>query len=146
MSSYLSSEMVHATSIAAGGRGVLLIGPSGSGKSDLALRLFDRGFGLVSDDQTLLRRDDSRIVASAPATIAGRMEVRGIGIVEFPALEETPVALAVVLTSDIQRMPDDSRQRTFLGVDIPLFAVDAMMASADIKVALALEMLGLRWP
>ena len=56
-----------------------------------------------------------------------------------------PVALAVELTSDIQRMPEDSDQRTFLGVDIPLFAVDAMTASADAKVALALEKFGLRF-
>lgn len=145
MSRVLSSEMIHATCVASGGRAVLLLGPSGSGKSDLALRLFDRGFGLVSDDQTLLRKEDSRLISSAPPTIAGKLEVRGIGIVDFPAIADMPVALAVELTSDIQRMPDDSRERTFLGIGIPLFALDAMTASADAKVALALEKMGLRF-
>lgn len=145
MSRHLSSDVIHATCVARDKRAILLLGPSGAGKSDLALRLFDRDFGLVSDDQTLLRKEDSRLIASAPATIAGKMEVRGIGIVEFPTLGDMPVALAVELTSDIRRMPEDSDQRTFLGVDIPLFAVDAMTASADAKVALALEKFGLRF-
>ncbi len=144
MSRLLSSEMLHATCVAYDGRAVLLIGPSGSGKSDLALRLFDRGFGLVSDDQTMVRKEGARLIASAPLTIAGKMEVRGLGIVEIPALGDTPVALVVELTSDIQRMPDDSRKRTILGVEIPLFAVDAMTASAGAKVALALKKMGLR--
>ncbi|MEP7316972.1 MAG: HPr kinase/phosphatase C-terminal domain-containing protein [Sphingomicrobium sp.] len=144
MSRLLSSEMLHATCVANDGRAVLLIGPTGSGKSDLALRLFDRGFGLVSDDQTMVRKEGARLIASAPLTIAGKIEVRGIGIVEIPALGDTPVALVVELTSDIQRMPDDSRKRTILGVEIPLFAVDAMTASASAKVALALEKMGLR--
>lgn len=79
MSRLLSSEMLHATCVAYDGRAVLLIGPSGSGKSDLALRLFDRGFGLVSDDQTMVRKEGARLIASAPLTIAGKMEVRGSG-------------------------------------------------------------------
>ena len=71
--------MVHATCVAIGDRAVLLCGPSGSGKSDLALRLIDGGAQLVADDQVVLRAEGGRIVARAPEALAGRMEVRGIG-------------------------------------------------------------------
>ena len=142
MSDRLSSENVHATTVARDGRAVMLLGSSGSGKSDLALRLLERGFGLVSDDQTLIRRDGKRLIATAPPTIKGKIEVRGIGIVEMPSIEDVPVALAVELMSDMERMPDDSRQRTFLSISIPLVSVDAMTASAAAKVVLALEHFG----
>ena len=69
----LSSETVHASAVAADGRAVLITGPSGSGKSDLALRLLDRGFTLVSDDQTIVRREGSKLIASAPPNIAGKL-------------------------------------------------------------------------
>jgi serine kinase of HPr protein (carbohydrate metabolism regulator) len=140
----LSSETIHASTVAMQGRAVLLTGPSGSGKSDLALRLLDRGFTLVSDDQTIVRRNGDRLVASAPSTIAGKLEIRGIGIVDMEAVNDVPVALLVELTSDIRRLPDDSRERPVLGVSIPLVSVDAMTASAPSKVALALDRLGLR--
>lgn len=139
----LSSETVHASCIAIDGKAVLISGPSGSGKSDLALRLIDRGFVLVSDDQTLLRKAGDRLVASAPATIAGKLEIRGIGIVEMPTVSDVPVALVVKLTSEIQRLPDDSRERAILGLKLPLISVDATTASAAAKVALALDRFGL---
>jgi serine kinase of HPr protein (carbohydrate metabolism regulator) len=139
----LSTETLHASTVALDGRAVLITGPSGSGKSDLSLRLLDRGFTLVSDDQTLLRRDGDLLIASAPSTIAGKLEVRGIGIVDMEAAAEAPVALLVELTGDIQRLPDDSRSRPVLGVQLPLVSIDAMTASAPAKVALALARLGL---
>lgn len=145
MSRLLSSETVHASTVASEGRAVLITGPSGSGKSDLALRLLDRGFTLVSDDQTIVRRDGDRLIASAPATIAGKLEIRGIGIVEMETAKDVPVALIVELTSDIQRLPDDSRERPVLGVPLPLVSVDALTASAPSKVALALDRLGLKF-
>src|SRR5213082_1096534 len=111
----LSAETVHASTVASNGRAVLIAGPSGSGKSDLALRLLDRGFTLVSDDQTIVKKDDDRLLASAPPTIAGKLEIRGIGIVEVERTDNVPVALIVELTSDIQRLPDDSRERLILG-------------------------------
>ena len=111
----LSSETVHATTVAKDGRAVMISGPSGSGKSDLALRLLDRGFALVSDDQTLVRRQEERLIASAPANIAGKLEIRGIGIVEMDHVDDIPVALLVELSSDIQRLPDDDRERPILG-------------------------------
>ena len=137
------SETLHASTVALDGRAVLISGPSGAGKSDLALRLIDRGFSLVSDDQTILRKDGSRLLASAPATIHGKLEVRGVGIVEVPTVTDVPVALCVELTSDMQRLPDDDRERLVLDVRIPLISVDALTASAPAKVAVALDRLGL---
>jgi len=141
----LSAETVHASSVALDGRAVLITGSSGSGKSDLSLRLLDRGFALVSDDQTILRRDGDRLLASAPPTLAGKLEVRGIGIVDVEHGSDVPVGLIVELRSDIERMPDDSRERLILGVSVPLVSIDATTASAPSKVALALDRMGRRF-
>jgi serine kinase of HPr protein (carbohydrate metabolism regulator) len=140
----LSGESVHGTSVAIGGRAALITGPSGSGKSDLALRLIDRGFTLVSDDQTVVRRDGDRLLASAPERIAGKLEVRGIGIVDMDCVDDVPIALLVELTSTIERLPDNRRELPVLGVPLPLVTIDAMTASAASKVALALDRFGLR--
>jgi len=141
----LSSENVHASTVASEGRAVLITGPSGSGKSDLALRLLDRGFTLVSDDQTIVRRDGDRLIASAPPTIVGKLEIRGIGIVDMETVSDIPVSLMVELTSDIQRIPDEDRERPILGIPLPIISIDALSASAPSKVALALDRLGLRF-
>jgi len=144
-SARLSSENLHASSVALEGRAVLISGPSGSGKSDLTLRLLDRGFTLVSDDRTIVRKQGDKLIASAPETIKGKLEIRGVGIVEMDTAADVPVALVVELTSDIQRLPDDARERLILGAGIPLISVDAMTASAPSKVALALDRLGLKF-
>jgi serine kinase of HPr protein (carbohydrate metabolism regulator) len=141
----LSAETIHASTVAMDGRAVLITGRSGSGKSDLTLRLLDRGFVLVSDDQTIVKRDGSHLLASPPPNIAGKLEIRGIGIVEMDHVSDLPVALLVELTSDIQRLPDDSRERPILGIPLPLITIDAMTASAPSKVALALDRMGLRF-
>ena len=104
MSSHsLSSETVHTSCVAIGGRAVLIGGRSGKGKSDLALRLIDRGAQLVSDDYTFVRRAGGKLLASPPDTIAGKIEVRGIGILEYPPERDVPVGLFVDLDSDPER-------------------------------------------
>lgn len=145
MNRTLSSETIHASTVALDGRAVLISGPSGSGKSDLALRLIDRGYTLVSDDQTIVQRDGERLIASAPPTIAGKLEIRGIGIVDMETASDVPIALYVELTSEIMRLPDDRRECPVLGINLPLVSVDARTASASSKVSLALDQLGLKF-
>ena len=142
---HLSSETLHASTVASEGRAVVITGHSGSGKSDLALRLLDRGFVLVSDDQTIVKRQGDRLIASCPQTIAGKLEIRGVGVVDMDYETEVPVALLVELTSEVQRLPDDSRERPILGLPIPLVSIDALTASAASKVAVALDRLGRRF-
>ena len=140
----ISAETIHASTVAQDGRAVLITGPSGSGKSDLTLRMLDRGFTLVSDDQTIIKKDGTRLLASAPPTIAGKLEIRGIGIIDFEQTDNVPVALAVELTGEFQRLPDDSRERLILGIGVPLITIDAMTASAPAKVVFALDRMGLK--
>jgi serine kinase of HPr protein (carbohydrate metabolism regulator) len=92
-----------------------------------------------------VRKDGEKLIASAPPNIAGKLEIRGIGIVDMDVLSDVPVALFVELTSEIQRLPDENRERPVLGVRIPLISIDAMSASAPSKVALALDRMGLRF-
>ena len=142
----LSAETLHASTVAVDGRAVLLTGPSGSGKSDLALRMLDRGFTLVSDDQTIVRKEGDRLLASAPPNIAGKLEIRGLGIVDVERVDNIAIALIVELTNSlIERLPDDSRERPILGVKLPLVTIDALTASAPSKVALALDRMGLKF-
>ena len=137
------SMTIYASCVAIGGCGVLLRGASGSGKSDLALRLIDRGAALVSDDYTLLRVRDGRLLATAPATIAGRIEVRGLGIIELPAAPESQVCLLADLDGAVPRMPPEDDTETLLGADIPRISVSALEPSGPIKVELALKHLGI---
>jgi serine kinase of HPr protein (carbohydrate metabolism regulator) len=135
----VSSETLHASCVAIDGRAVLIEGRPGSGKSDLALRLIDRGARLVSDDYTVLIRERGRLLAQPPATIAGRIEVRGLGIVDMPHDEGVPVAMIVTLADAVERMPAERVERRVAGVTLPEVAVVAFEASAPIKVALALS-------
>ena len=133
----LSSEMVHATTVAKDGRGVVITGRSGSGKSDLALRLIDRGFVLVSDDQTIIGKSGGSLIAWAPETIRGKIEVRGVGILNMAFVDSAAVSLWVELTDEIKRLPDHEKHM-ILGVEVPALNLDALTASAPLKVELAL--------
>ena len=134
--------LLHATAVAIDGRAVLLSGPSGSGKSDLALRLIDAGARLVADDQSELRREGDLLLARAPATIAGLFEVRGLGILRLDALAEAPVGLVADLMAAerIDRLPP-RRAEMILGVAVPLIGIAPFEASAAAKLRLALRAL-----
>jgi serine kinase of HPr protein (carbohydrate metabolism regulator) len=138
----LTSDTVHASCVSIGGRAVLIAGASGSGKSDLALRLIDRGATLVSDDYTLVVAIAGRLVASPPATIAGRMEVRGVGLVEMRYVEGVTVCLLVDLERAPERLPEGS-ETDVAGVELPVIGLAAHEASAPIKVEAALRLFGL---
>ena len=138
------STTLHATCVAIDGRGVLLIGGSGAGKSDLALRLIDRGAELVSDDGTIIEARDGRLYATAPTTIAGRIEVRGLGIIDLPARAEAPLALILALDQTVPRMPDERLPvRTIEQIDLPVLAFAPFESSAPVKVEKALLLYGL---
>jgi serine kinase of HPr protein (carbohydrate metabolism regulator) len=126
--------------VAIEGRAVLLRGASGSGKSDLALRLIDAGAKLVADDQSELRRVGDLLVVRAPSAIAGLIEVRGVGIVRLDAVKEAPVALIadLVPAAEIERLPG-RRTESLLGVALPVVALAPFEASAAAKLRLALS-------
>jgi len=131
-------ETVHGTSVALDGGGVLLRGPSGSGKSDLALRLIDGGAALVADDQTALSRKGEEILASAPPQIAGRMEVRGLGVIRLSAVSDIPVRIVVdiVPADEVERLPKPA-ETMLLGVALPVLRLAAFAASTPAKIRLA---------
>jgi serine kinase of HPr protein (carbohydrate metabolism regulator) len=137
------NTLIHASCVAIGEHAVLIAGDSGTGKSDLALRLIDRGAMLVSDDQTELTLDGERLMAAAPATIAGQIEVRGLGIVAMAHRSPMPVALLIDLGAPVERMPEP-HTRSVCGIDVPLIALDPFESSAPIKVELALSEWGLK--
>lgn len=131
---------VHASCVAIDGRGVLLRGPSGSGKSDLALRLIDAGARLVADDQTELTAADGEVIAAPPTSLAGLMEVRGLGVVRMPDhAERAPVRLVIDLVpaAEVERMPAPASV-TLAGIALPRLALAPFEASAPAKVRLAL--------
>lgn len=138
----LSTELLHASTVAIDGRAVLIEGVSGSGKSDLALRLLDRGAELVSDDYTLVKRLPQGLAAAAAPNIAGKIEVRGIGVVEMPYRENVPVALLVSLGAPPARLPEPGGGRAIMGVEVPCVVLAGLEPSAPLKVELALRRLG----
>ncbi len=137
----VSSETLHASCVAIGEHAVLIEGRSGAGKSDLALRLIDRGAALVSDDYTVLMRSARKLLATPPATIAGKIEVRGLGIVDMPYRDRVAVSLLVELVDEVERMPPEPQTRRIAGIDVPVVAMNGHDASGPIKVELALKRL-----
>lgn len=145
-----AAELVHGTCVALGRSAALLRGPSGSGKSDLALRflfLARRGPAalepptLIADDQVRVRREGAALLVEAPPTLRGKLEVRGLGIVDMKFASQAELVLVVDLVaaaSEVERMPDTDARVRLLGVDVPAIRLWAAEPSAPIKLALAL--------
>lgn len=144
---------VHATAVAVGPHAVLLRGPSGAGKSDLALRMLALpdeavalAFGhllavrLVADDQVDIVCADGVARASAPAAIAGLIEVRGVGVVSIGCVDGAEVRLVADLapSGTVARMPDHDPVVDLAGIFVPHLQIAALEASAPVKVILAL--------
>ena len=135
------AKQVHATCVSLYGAGLIIRGPSGAGKSDLALRLIDRGARLVADDRVDLLVSDNSVIARAPETLAGLLEIRGLGILRVPVLEATVVRVVVDLVNqeNVPRLPNH-RMTGLIGIDVPTVTLDPFEASAVTKVRLALEL------
>ncbi|MFW6076396.1 MAG: HPr kinase/phosphorylase [Hyphomicrobiales bacterium] len=143
------TQLLHGTCVVVGGCGVLILGPPGSGKSDLALRLIDqpgRGIGadtmtarLVADDQVAITRHDERLFAAPPPRLAGLIEVRGLGVVRTDHAPDAELRLAVRLTvtSRIERLPEAGDNLVLLGVSLPQIDIDASAASASARLRAA---------
>lgn len=143
-------ERVHGTAIALGDRAALIRGPSGSGKSDLALRCLGLGpssivrepIRLVADDQVILKHEGHGIRASAPDPLRGKLEVRGLGILEVDPIPGANLVLIVDLTGKgpIERYPDPWPYARLLGLELPVLRVSAFESSTPLKLAAALAM------
>jgi HPr kinase/phosphorylase len=123
---------IHGSCASRNGDAVLVVGPPGSGKSDLILRLLARGFELVADDQVHICNG----VVSCPAELAGLLEARGLGIVHLPFRKQAKLALIVDLGTPSDRMPNPLMHSEF---DRPVVRIDAAAASAPDRVVLALD-------
>ena len=133
------SAMVHGSAVAIHGNGVLLIGPSGSGKSDLSLRLIDRGAKLICDDVVHIESSDSLPQMTCAPNIAGKIEVRGIGICPIDFVHSAPLRLVVQLVQDVDRMPPEHHIISMAGFSVPLFKLAPFQASSAIHVEWALR-------
>ena len=130
---------IHASCVAIGKHGVLLLGKSGAGKSELALRLVDEGARLVADDRTDLFLRGNVLMARAPATIAGLLEVRELGIIAMPYAKATKLALVVQLGKAGPRLPHPRFYAApFDARPVPEITLDGHAAAATAKIRAAL--------
>jgi HPr kinase/phosphorylase len=117
---------------AQGGDAILLLGPPGSGKSDMLLRLLRHGFTLVADDQVII--EDG--LARAPDSLAGLLEVRGLGLFHLPYLAAATPRLVIALGQEAERLPVPCRHAM---LDLPEITLDPSLISAPERAALALD-------
>ena len=136
-----TKSTVHGTAVSINGSGVLLLGPSGSGKSDLALRLIDRGAILICDDRVVVDTDSHPPTLHQAPNIIGKIEIRGLGIMDLPAVNSISLCLCIMLNKEPERMPNAGETEVIQGVSIAKFSLNAFEASAPIKVELALKSL-----
>jgi len=130
---------IHATAVAISGAGLLIRGKSGSGKSDLALRLIDRGATLISDDQVNISRKDRTLLLSPPASLAGKLELRSLGIWERNHVSGIDLKLIIDLVEQPERFPMDNQVVILLGIKVPSCTLNAMETSAAIKAEWAVQ-------
>jgi HPr kinase/phosphorylase len=140
-------RLVNGTAVAWRGQGILILGPTGSGKSDLTLRLIDSGAALVADDVVELSRDGNQLLLSfppeGPADLKGKMEVKGLGIMSVPvAPPAVPLALVVRSTplAEVELIPE-SLESEWLGLAVTTIGIHLLEPSAPAKVWLALAKL-----
>ncbi len=133
---------VHASCVELMGKGLLICGKSGTGKSDLCLRLIDLGARLVADDQTQIENVGGKLIASCPEPLRGLLEIRGIGIVHTPFIPQTEIHLKLDLRTEekIDRMPMPETE-VISGLEIPVFRLNAFEASAALKVKTYVQIL-----
>jgi serine kinase of HPr protein (carbohydrate metabolism regulator) len=132
-------QMIHGTAISIGGHAVLIMGESGSGKSDLALRLIDRGAILISDDVVFLEtRDNAPLLTVAP-NIAGKIEVRGVGISNVDFITSAPLRLVIEFVDAPDRLPEDIAHTTIGDYVVPVSKLNPFEQSSAIKVEYALR-------
>ena len=133
---------IHASCVAIGQRGILLVGGSGTGKSDVALRLIDGGAQLVADDRTILFVANGALHGRAPDSIKGLMEIRGLGIVALPVRTRVKISLVVRLGREAERLPRAHFYHMPAGLKdvkpVPQIALDARYASTPAKIRAAL--------
>jgi HPr kinase/phosphorylase len=132
-------ENIHATAISIDGHGVLLMGRSGSGKSDLALRMIDRGAVLISDDRVIVLEVAGIPVLQAAQNIAGLIEIRGVAIASVPFVTGVTLRLIVDLDADAPRYCDGPAKLQIAGFAIPKYAIAAFESSAPLKLEYALK-------
>lgn len=133
----------HASCVAIGTRALLIEGPSGSGKSSLALALLDRGARLIGDDGVTLTKRDGRLFASPPPNIAGLLEVRNLGLLSFPVCSDIAVSLVLRLDPQAPRFIDAAEEIHVGEVRLPLVRIWSDGPVATLKAELALERYGL---
>ena len=135
----MNLKRIHSTSVVIDDNGVLILGDSGSGKSDLALRLIDSGATLISDDISICRKNSNNIYLYCPPEIKGLLEVREIGIITVPFVERIKLRLVVNLKSNNnERFPKDSFFR-ILGIKIPIINIEGKNSSAVAKIKVKLN-------
>ncbi len=129
------SKIIHASCVAVAGRGVLLLGDSGAGKSDMALRLIDAGAHLISDDQVVVRADGGQLLASPPEKLAGLLELRGIGVLRLPFETDVPLAMAVNLEpgATTERLPGPDAVR-INRISLQTVTLNPLTVSAPAKI------------
>ncbi|MDZ4307803.1 serine kinase [Allopontixanthobacter sp.] len=131
--------------IAVGGRGILIEGPPGSGKTTLALMLLDRGAALVGDDGVELAIRLGHLWAMPPAHTAGKLEIRGVGIIDLP-VTQAPVSLRLILSPDAPRYIEQADSSEVAGARLPTLLFDPGGAAAAIRAEYALDLHGLPMP